>query len=277
MKGAFIVLVSVLSVALADINGPDCGNRPFHTARIDEGKVVGGNESIIGDHPWQIALLRFGSFSCGGSIIDANTVLCAAHCTTLNSPTSYTIVRTSTRNPRESWSQERNVVKIVNHPSYSGSTFKNDVSLLFVDKPWDFDEYTKPICLDTERAKEEVQAIATGWGTTASGGVVQNKLREAYMPITKESAVASYYGNSYDSVTMIGAANVGDGLDTCQGDSGGPLSIGYNSDRPNDLKRLKQVGIVSWGYGCGDIGVYSRVSTYIDWIRQTIRDNTGGK
>ena len=49
------------------------------------------------------------------------------------------------------------------------------------------------------------------------------------------------------------------GKDSCQGDSGGPM---VDSEG-------KQVGIVSWGYGCADEGypgVYTRVSHYYDWI-----------
>lgn len=45
-----------------------------------DGKIVGGTAANAGDAPWQIALLRSGSFTCGGSIINANTVVTAAHC-----------------------------------------------------------------------------------------------------------------------------------------------------------------------------------------------------
>lgn len=84
------------------------------------------------------------------------------------------------------------------------------------------------------------------------------------MPITDIDAIRAQYGNSYNPITMIGAAYPGDGLDTCQGDSGGPLSVQHKGSR---LPRLEQVGIVSWGYGCGDIGIYTRVSTYYQWIQ----------
>ena len=54
--------------------------------------------------------------------------------------------------------------------------------------------------------------------------------------------------------------------DSCQGDSGGPLICVENN---TPILR----GIVSFGKGCGRPGlpgIYTRVSTYIDWIDDTI-------
>ncbi|KAL3941548.1 MAG: hypothetical protein SGARI_000563 [Bacillariaceae sp.] len=58
--------------------------------------------------------------------------------------------------------------------------------------------------------------------------------------------------------------------DTCAGDSGGPLFMQEWND-------FVQVGITSWGYGCGDNdfpGVYSRVSHQYHWIRMNVCENS---
>ena len=55
--------------------------------------------------------------------------------------------------------------------------------------------------------------------------------------------------------------------DTCQGDSGGPL-VAKAGGKPI------QVGIVSWGHGCGlpkVYGVYTRLGNFIDWIRSVTK------
>lgn len=51
-----------------------------------------------------------------------------------------------------------------------------------------------------------------------------------------------------------------------QGDGGGPLMCA-TTENPN---RYVQVGITSWGTGCGkgDPGVYSSVQYASDWIKE---------
>lgn len=263
-----------VAAGYADINLPGCGDRPFFgMAKPDDplAKVVGGNQSLPGDHAWQIALLRNGAFICGGSIISKHCVLCAAHCTQLTT-LPYIVRRTSQRAVPNSWSQSLNVNRIINHPSYSSSTYNNDISILCSNSEFDFTpDEVGHICVADEDPVEDEMGIATGFGSTFSGGSVVDACREAHMPVTREAAIRVQYGNSYNPVTMIGAAYQGDGLDTCQGDSGGPFSCA--SKGHSNLRNLDTVGIVSWGYGCGGIGIYTRVATYFHWIRQHVLDH----
>jgi trypsin len=45
-----------------------------------DNRIVGGSDDVIENVPFQISLHRTGSHHCGGSILNQNTILTAAHC-----------------------------------------------------------------------------------------------------------------------------------------------------------------------------------------------------
>jgi len=72
------------------------------------------------------------------------------------------------------------------------------------------------------------------------------------------------------------------GCDSCQGDSGGPIYQTLSlpaSDANGPLATVPVVvGVTSWGYGCavrGVPGVYTRVSTYAEWVDNIVGAYTG--
>ena len=101
-----------------------------------------------------------------------------------------------------------------------------------------------------------------GWGYTKEGsGQTSNVLMEVDVPVVDQKRCKK----SYSQVTQnqICAGYQKGGKDSCSGDSGGPLYF----TQPNDVPL--QTGIVSYGRGCARpdfYGVYTRVSSYIDWI-----------
>lgn len=73
-------LVPSMSMAAALPQSPDI---------IPEAGIVGGDQATAGDFPFIVSLSRSGgSHFCGGSLLNANTVLTAAHCSVGQSASS---------------------------------------------------------------------------------------------------------------------------------------------------------------------------------------------
>ena len=58
----------------------ECG-----AAKIPQGRIVGGNTTFEGEHPWMVAIFLHGNnrkeFWCGGILVSRHTIVTAAHCT----------------------------------------------------------------------------------------------------------------------------------------------------------------------------------------------------
>ena len=46
-----------------------------------DGRIVGGRDATIEEFPYMAVMLWNGGQACGGSILNVNTILSAAHCT----------------------------------------------------------------------------------------------------------------------------------------------------------------------------------------------------
>jgi len=79
-----IVFASIAFASAGRLPLPEALQERFHFLMKDDdmdlSRVVGGTPVASGGRPYQIALLRSGSFTCGGSWISSRTAMTAAHC-----------------------------------------------------------------------------------------------------------------------------------------------------------------------------------------------------
>lgn len=83
------------------------------------------------------------------------------------------------------------------------------------------------------------------------------------VPINDDKICSNAF-SIYDSLTQICSGDINKRKDSCQGDSGGPLMKKFNG-------KWTLVGVVSYGdQGCYGYGVYTKVTSYYDWIMKNI-------
>jgi len=257
--GIFCLLIGYVSSA----NYPTgtCGLRP-----VAPGKIVGGSEAKVGDWPWSCSMLNNGRHICGGSLISPTWVITAAHCVGSAASAYKWECGVHDRTNKESWTKVFSVKRVVAHPQYNSRLIQNDIALMELTTSAEpYNDYIMPACYPKETDAYDGQTCwATGWGSTFSGGSVTRYQMEVAMPVLTDAACKAKFGganNMLNEKTQVCAGVSGANKDTCQGDSGGPLVVKHASD---GFWRL--IGLTSWGYGCGDGGVYTKCSAFRTWV-----------
>ena len=241
---------------------------------IGTGKLVGGIPAPAGANPWQVALLVASQPTnvpfCGGSLIAPEWVVTAAHCVDRGTAARDVDVLAGTHDVR-SGGQRLRVQRIVRHEAYVSAELGSDIALLRLEGAAPGTPIQRLRLAEEGVALREAvdpnnstQVRVTGWGVVAEGGSVVSLLRTVEVPFVSRNPTCndprSYRGQITED--MICAGRQGGGIDSCQGDSGGPATVGVGSER-------RLAGIVSWGEGCArpfKYGVYTRVTTFEDWI-----------
>merc|ERR1712227_456443 len=223
-----LLLLAVIGSALAAQELQPIPALPLSQQR-GQGRIVGGEEASDEEFPFQVSLRSVGAVGlthfCGGSIIDENWVLTAAHCCAGQIPATMHVVAGGIKlNNFENEEEPRNLDAIIGHPDYSAATISNDACLLKMKEPFEWTEFVQPI------------ALPAVMQDTAAGSMVTVPV------VSDEDCNASYGASGYavaDSMICVGLPE--GGKDSCQGDSGGPF---FSNESPETRELL---GIVSWG------------------------------
>jgi secreted trypsin-like serine protease len=247
-----------------------------------QASVVGGNPVPDGKYPFMVSLQANTSGAppskehfCGATLIDADSVLTAAHCADYIGAATIPGISVSYRDVRivvgltrldSSQGEVRNIQSLTDvsiHPRYNRVTSAFDAAVIELNRPV---KDIAPIKLARVASKDRLErpgssARVAGWGTTKpvgpseqNRGDVSNRLRYATPPIVSDAICDRAYNGDIQKSVQVCAGKRGE--DTCQGDSGGPMWATARAGR-------RQIGITSFGVGCGTSrypGVYAEVN-----------------
>ncbi|XP_047454137.1 trypsin-2-like [Mugil cephalus] len=240
----FLVFSLLLGVALA----------------TEDDKIVGGYECKPHSQPHQVSLYS-GYHFCGGSLVNENWVVSAAHC--------YKSKMDVVLGEHNRWWLDGNEQTIpadliILHPDYVSWYLNNDIMLIKLSRPAIINQYVQPVALPTSCAPAGTMCTVSGWGVTMDSSADSNRLQCVDIPILSDEDCHNSYP---DMITedMFCAGYLEGGKDSCQGDSGGPVVCN------GELQ-----GVVSWGYGCAERnhpGVYAKTCIFTDWLQSTMAAN----
>jgi len=265
----------------------ECGQTKFLTG---SNRIVNGKPAKLNAWPWLAALgytdPNTGNvlYLCGATLVTAKHVVTAAHCIRDDMVTVLLGEHVIGNDTDGADPQEFRVVKMTKHENYSSRSFENDIALVEFETRTNFTEGIQPVCLpgnipklmDDKFVRQGV--YIAGWGATSFRGPTSNVLLQGLIQVVGNKECKerfSKFNNVDIGDTKICARDVNDKIDACQGDSGGPMVI---QKRGDDKKyRYHLIGVVSFGYRCavkGFPGVYTRVTEYDQWIRDTVNSTS---
>eukprot|EP01051_Picozoa_sp_SAG22_P005645 SAG22_NODE_341_length_11992_cov_180.308753_6_plen_1303_part_00 len=256
------------------------------------GLVVGGAEEPAGPHPFVVSLQYRNRHFCGGTLLDSQHVLTAAHCEKhvrctgeICEGVEVNVFRHNVSILAEDefpgCSQVIRGDRWVSHPSYTGAPLHtHDIAVLGLERrvPQRYacvryglastasfqvtTQFEWPGLQHPLSGGSRLQAV--GWGRLWDHGPLSPVLMETTVDAIMHSECNRAWRQLQASQVCAYSGDTRT-RDVCNGDSGGPLLVpGTNM----------QIGIASFSHKCGDPqfpAVFTMVGAHQAWIDQTIQ------
>nr|AAV91432.2 serine protease 1 [Lonomia obliqua] len=271
---------------------PECGKVTPQGEKL----ILDGWSAKHGDHPWHVGIYRKTENPyvqiCGGTLVTQGTVISAAHCfwndqEKIEPAENYALgvgkIYWAWNHLNDQFGQKSDVKQIIISSLFYGAAtnFVNDISLLIVERAFEYKPYVRPICLDFDSAFEKFQlqngklGKIAGWGLTEKNGNASPVLKVTQLPYFNiETCLKTITPSFKEYITNDKfCAGYSNGTTICKGDSGGGLAF-LEFDRSVERHYLR--GIASTAPSNEDlcnpfaITSFTRINSHEQFIKTNI-------
>lgn len=188
-KSLFVIFVLIASVLAVDKTS----------------KVVNGTDTVITKHPYMVSIRRNGGHSCGGTLLNKEWVLTAAHCLQ-SSLEGYSVQYANTFVSREG-SNIVSVSEVIPHEDYLPTNqYIHDIGLIHLAEEIEYpiSDYRVRLPIQGSYFETGTPSVLAGWGLNATGGVIMSNLQEVDLQIFSAWDCAELHRSKVHSSNICG-------------------------------------------------------------------------